>query len=157
MASRLTKVCTAPDRLKPEHQRPERLPEHEEALAKAPPDVVEHGDRNTIVEERTNRAIAADASLIFSADSSPPAFTAFSDAVLQVVVEQQQGHRLQSLRHRRDLFEHVDAVPVLVDHPLEAADLAFNFAEPLEHRILIVAASRPHTSSPIPPTCSEYK
>src|SRR5262249_48923849 len=47
-------------------QRPEGLPEHEEALAQAPPDVFEHA------HERTSRAIAAVASAILASASGPP-------------------------------------------------------------------------------------
>src|SRR5699024_2767041 len=44
-------------------------------------------------------------------------------AAVQMVVEQRDGHRLQGPAHRRDLGEHVHAVGVLVDHPLQAAHL----------------------------------
>src|SRR5207249_3334951 len=50
-----------------EDQRPERLPEHEEALAQAVPDVY---------QDRTSRAIAADASATLASASGPPPATA---------------------------------------------------------------------------------
>src|SRR3712207_5423812 len=44
------------------------------------------------------------------------------DAVRQVLLDQAEGDRLQRLRHRRDLREDVDAVLLVLDHPLQAAD-----------------------------------
>ena len=55
------------------HERPERLPEHEEAFTKAPPGVHENRDeREPVHYERTIRAMAAVASLILSSASWPP-------------------------------------------------------------------------------------
>src|SRR5437588_7342462 len=51
----------------PEDEGPQRLPEHEERLAEAVHDVV---------QERTNRAIAADASATLASASGPPPATA---------------------------------------------------------------------------------
>ena len=42
--SRLTKACTAPARREAQDERPERLPEHEEALFEAPSDGVDPAD-----------------------------------------------------------------------------------------------------------------
>src|SRR5205823_11447801 len=54
-----------------EHEGPQRLPEHEEALAQAVAHVggVERGEQR---HERTSRAIAADASATFSSAVLPP-------------------------------------------------------------------------------------
>src|SRR5215475_14978563 len=57
-------------------------------------------------------------------------------AVGQVLLEQLQGEGLQRLRGGRDLSEDVDAVLVLVYHPLQAADLALDPAQPLEVAVL---------------------
>src|SRR5262249_54631527 len=45
------------------------------------------------------------------------------DAVVDVVLQQQQRHALQRRLDRADLGQHVDAVAVFVDHLLEPADL----------------------------------
>ena len=51
------------------------------------------------------------------------------DAVAEVLLKQAERDRLQGLSGGRDLGEDVDAVLVLVDHPLQAADLAFDPAQ----------------------------
>ena len=130
-----------------EDQRPERLPEHEEALAQAAPDVVEQRRRvasELVRHERTSRAMAADASVIFAVGLLATVVDRVGHAVGQVVVEQLQRHRLQGLRRRRDLLEHVDAVPVLVDHPLEAPHLPLDPPEPSLHGELVLAVARVH-------------
>ena len=71
----------------------------------------------------------------------------------QVVVEQLQGHGLQSLGRGRDLLEDVDAVAVLVHHALNASDLALYPAQPLLQGVLAVDVTRSHgllLSYPIP-------
>ncbi len=80
--------------------------------------------------DRTSRAIAAEASFSFASPVSPPSATACGHAVREVVVEQEQGHGLQGAGRGRDLGEDVDAVGVLVHHPLDAADLSLDPAEP---------------------------
>src|SRR5690606_28834328 len=62
----------------------------------------------------------------------------FGDAVAQVVVKQLQRDGFEGLRRGRDLGEDVDAVDVFVDHPLNAAHLAFCPAQALEQFVLIV-------------------
>src|SRR5581483_1458549 len=59
------------------------------------------------------------------------------DAVREMLLEQADRHRLQSLRSRGDLGEDVNAVAVLFDHPLQAADLAFYPAQPLQVILLV--------------------
>ena len=63
------------------------------------------------------------------------------DAVLQVLVEQVQADTLQRLADGCDLGEDVDAVGVLVDHPLQATDLALDAAQPGEDLLLVVGVS----------------
>lgn len=68
---------------------------------------------------------------------------AFADADL----EQAHGHALQRLGNRADLGQHVDAVGVLVDHALQAANLALDAPEALAvvvlvHRVTAHAASQ---------------
>ena len=70
--------------------------------------------------------------------SRPPARRGVDDAVAHVLLEQAEGDRLQRLRHRRDLGEDVDAVLLLLDHPLQAAGLALDAAQPLEVVVLAV-------------------
>src|SRR5581483_7893306 len=48
------------------------------------------------------------------------------DAVLEVITEQDAGHRAQRLSGRGDLHEDVAAVAVLLDHFQDAADLALD-------------------------------
>src|SRR5215218_6726372 len=60
------------------------------------------------------------------------------DAVAQVFLEQAQRDRLQGLRHGRDLGEDVDAVLLVLDHPLQAAGLALDPAQALEVVVLAV-------------------
>src|SRR4051812_41268218 len=60
------------------------------------------------------------------------------DAGAQVLLEQAEGHRLQRLGHRRDLGEDVDAVLLVLDHPLQPAGLALDAAQPLE--VVVLAA-----------------
>ena len=56
-----------------EHERPQRLPEHEEALAQRSPDVHQDGGGGQHWgQERTKRPMAAETSLSFSVASSPP-------------------------------------------------------------------------------------
>src|SRR5438874_437652 len=63
------------------------------------------------------------------------------DAMREVLVEQLDGDRLERLGHGRDLVEDVDAVLVLVDHPLQAAHLAFDTTQPLVDRFLVVGVA----------------
>src|SRR4051794_2517750 len=60
------------------------------------------------------------------------------DAVAEVLLEQPQRDGLQCLGHRRDLGEDVDAVLLVLDHPLQAAGLALDAAQPLEVLVLAV-------------------
>ena len=57
----------------------------------------------------------------------------------EVLVEHLQRDRLQRLGGGRDLGEDVDAVAILVDHRLEAPDLAFDATQPLLDGVLVVA------------------
>src|SRR6478735_3186787 len=54
------------------------------------------------------------------------------EAVRHVVVEQVERERLERLRRRGDLGEDVDAVLLLLDHPLDPADLPLDPAQALE-------------------------
>ena len=81
--------------------------------------------------------MASDASRTFSSASGPPAAAACRTQVDEVLVEELEGERLQRLGGRRHLREDVDAVLVLFDHPLQAADLALDAAQPLEVRVLL--------------------
>src|SRR3954453_23022793 len=61
------------------------------------------------------------------------------DAVAHVLVQDLEGERLERGVDRRDLRQHVDAVAVLVDHPLDAPHLALDAVEALLQRVLVVA------------------
>ena len=54
--------------------------------------------------------------------------TGTGDAVLEVLVEKMQPDALQRLGGRGDLGEHVDAIGVVLDHALQAADLTLDAA-----------------------------
>src|SRR3954464_15349344 len=60
------------------------------------------------------------------------------DAVVHVLLEQAQRDGLQGLRHRRDLGEDVDAVLLVLHHPLQPAGLALDAPQPLEVVVLAV-------------------
>ena len=59
----------------------------------------------------------------------PPARAA-DDAVVGVVVEQAERDLVERGLDRADLRQHVDAVAVVLDHPLDAADLTLDPPEP---------------------------
>src|SRR5262245_53679499 len=59
----------------------------------------------------------------------------------QVLIEQAQGDRLQRPCRRGDLGEDVDAVFVLLDPPLQPADLALDPAQPAEVVIFVLAVT----------------
>ena len=94
----------------------------------------------------TSRSMAWLASVTRRSASSAAPGDGVGDAVPQVLVEQGDGHALERLGRRGDLGEDVDAVGVLVDHPLEAAHLALDAAQPLEDVVLgvVVAGRRAH-------------
>jgi hypothetical protein len=50
----------------------------------------------------------------------------------EVVVQQSECDGLQCPRHGRDLGEDVDAVLLVLDHPLQAAGLAFDPLQPAQ-------------------------
>src|ERR1035437_7524872 len=59
------------------------------------------------------------------------------------------GSRVHQARDRgRDLLQNFDAVPVLVDHPLESPYLAFDTSQALLDCFLLVAVAPLH---PLPP------
>ena len=58
------------------------------------------------------------------------------DAVVRVVVEQAEGHLVERGLSSADLRQDVDAVAVVLDHPLDAAHLALDAAQPLQELVL---------------------
>src|SRR6476620_4266171 len=85
--------------------------------------------------------MASEASRTFSSASGPPRWAASTT--------QLEGERLQRLGGGRHLGEDVDAVLVLLNHPLQAADLALDPPQPLEVAVLVVAVPvRRHPSPP---------
>ncbi|GHI90998.1 hypothetical protein TPA0905_04690 [Streptomyces olivaceus] len=66
------------------------------------------------------------ASSTLASISVPPFEGRVGDAVAQMLLQQLQREGLQGLRGGGDLGEYVDAVDVLVDHPLQAPDLALD-------------------------------
>ena len=63
------------------------------------------------------------------------------DTVADVLFEQADGHALQRLRRGADLGQHVDAVHVVVDHALQATDLALDAPQALDVRVLVRAVA----------------
>src|SRR5437764_2829960 len=55
---------------------------------------------------------------------------AFDDAVMGVIIKESEGDLVERRLDGRDLGDDVDAVAVLVDHPLDAANLAFDSPQP---------------------------
>ena len=88
-------------------------------------------------QERTRRAIASEASVELGLGGRAALDSRVHDAVPQVVVQQAERHRLQGLRERADLGEDVDAVLLLLDHPVDAAGLALDALEPGEVPVLV--------------------
>src|SRR5215813_15034362 len=75
-------------------------------------------------------------------DRGPPLIPAlphrFGDTRVEMVFEQPERDCLQRPGHRRDLGEHVDAVDVLLHHPLQPADLALDPAQTLEVGVFVL-------------------
>ena len=109
--------------------------------------------------DRTSRAIASTASVIFCVRLGAVTGAGGVDhAVREVLLEQADRDGLEGLRHRRDLGEDVDAVLLVLDHPLQPAGLALDAAQPLEVVVLAVDVAvlvLCHTPS-IPPRGTNY-
>ena len=71
-------------------------------------------------------------------DGGVPGGEGLGDTVRHVVLEQLCADLLQRSPHGRDLREDVDAVPVLLDHPLDAAHLALDPVQPLGEGLLVL-------------------
>ncbi len=71
----------------------------------------------------------------------PALLDGLGHAVAEMVLQQPDSDRLQRTGRCRYLGQHVDAVGVILDHPLQAADLALDTAQPLEVGILILGVS----------------
>src|ERR1700675_655354 len=70
------------------------------------------------------------------------------DAVPDVVLEQLHREALERGRDGGDLREDVDAVPLLLDHPLDPAYLPLDAMQALDQRILIRDVSVGHAGAP---------
>src|SRR5687768_10676208 len=66
------------------------------------------------------------------------------DAVAHVVVEDLEGETLERRRDRPDLGEDVDAVPLVLDHALDAPHLPFDPVQALDERILVLDVAVGH-------------
>src|SRR5687767_9242569 len=64
-----------------------------------------------------------------------------ADAVLEVLVEQIERHRLQRPGRGGDLGEDVDAVVVVLDHPLQPAHLTLDAPQAPQMVVLVVAVA----------------
>src|SRR4029077_6829859 len=60
------------------------------------------------------------------------------DTALDVVLEDHDGQRVDGRPQRRGLLEDVDAVLLALDHPGDAADLAFHAGEPPDEPRLVL-------------------
>ncbi len=56
--------------------------------------------------------------------------------MVDVVVEDLEREALERGVHRGDLREHVDAVAIVLEHPLDAAHLALDAVQPADERLL---------------------
>ena len=91
------------------------------------------------VHDLTSRSIARLASVMMrSRLGLVVGLDGVGDAVTEVIVEQLHGNALQRPGRCRHLREHVDAVRVVVDHPLQATDLPLDPLEASEDRRLVV-------------------
>jgi hypothetical protein len=61
--------------------------------------------------------------------------------VPEVILEQAERDRLQRARRGGHLGQDVDAVLVLFDHLLQAADLTLDAAQPVEVLVLVLGVS----------------
>ena len=101
-------------------------------------------------QDLTSRSMAFVASPMSRPDSSAsPDGHRAGHAVAEVLVEQADGDALQRLRGRRHLGQDVDAVLVVLDHPLQSAHLTFDAAQPLQVVVALhrVAAGRGHDTT----------
>src|SRR4051794_17009569 len=64
-----------------------------------------------------------------------------------VILENLQRDRLERRRRRADLREDVDAVALVLDHPLDPAHLSLDPVQPLDERVLLFHVSVGHVSS----------
>src|SRR5205809_231966 len=62
-----------------------------------------------------------------------------------MVVQDPQREALERGRHGGDLREHVDAVAVLLDHPLEPTHLSLDAVQPLDQRVIVIAVLHART------------
>jgi hypothetical protein len=58
-----------------------------------------------------------------------------------MIFEQPEGDRLERPGNRRDLSQDIDAVDVLVDHPLQTADLSLDPAKALQIGVFVLAVT----------------
>ena len=72
------------------------------------------------------------------------------DAVLDVVVEELERDALERGLHGGDLREDVDAVAILLDHPLDPAHLALDPVQPLDERLLVLRVAVRHVDRDLP-------
>src|SRR5207247_3586120 len=80
---------------------------------------------------------------------------ALLDAVANVLVQQPHAHRLQRRSGGVDLGQDVDAVLVLLDHPLDPTDRSLDPAQAIQ-QVLAVHRIADHRSSWVTPFRSVY-
>ena len=68
-------------------------------------------------------------------------------AVGDVILEQLRADLLERGLDGRDLGQDVDAVAILVDHPLDAAHLPFDPVQALDDQVLVLRVAVHHESS----------
>src|SRR3982074_43194 len=108
MSSFETKACTAPERPKPRtsaHSVSQNMKKASRTPQPMSPNAVAS---NCVLTPLLARGLAAFGERV-------------GDAVTQVIVEHLECDRLERLGDSGDLRQHVDAVGVLADHPLQAA------------------------------------
>src|SRR6185312_7776932 len=84
---------------------------------------------------------------LLGGDLGVPRLERSRDAVVHMVVEDLERDALERRRGGRDLREDVDAVALVLDHPLDAAHLPFDAVEPLDERFLLFHVSVCHVPS----------
>ena len=84
----------------------------------------------------------------FTSASEPPLAAASTTHWPGRLVQQLQRERLQRLGRRRYLRQHIDAVCVRLDHPLQPANLSLDAAQPREVVRLLAAVLVHHEHLP---------
>ena len=136
-----TNACTAPESVKPRTSAHSVSQNMKNASRRLSPMSASETNAITADHDRTSRAIAAEASAIFSSAAAPPSPIASATQCARCWSSSSSATACSALVGGGDLGQHVDAVGVVVDHALHAADLTLDAAQPLLDRTLLVGVA----------------